>query len=476
VVDADALRTALAVHRDEPDRLIDLIVQQAILVDQQATLIEQLQARIGALEAQVRDLTDRNQRLQRRVDELERAAARPAAPFRIKPEKRCSTPQRPGRPVGHPGVARPVPLEVDAVVDVPLDVCPHCGGAVTDVHPCVQVIEDLPPITPHRTRLTTYTGRCRACGRRVRSTHPLQVSTATGAAGVALGPRALGVAAELNKHLGLTVRSTCRVLRLLGGLTLSPGGLVHGLARAAARLQPAYAALQTCIRASPAVHSDETSWWVGNPGFWLWVFTTPTTTLYHVAAGRGRDVVTTTLGADYAGVLISDCLAIYDGGPPVQHKCYAHHLKAIATLTQEGPNAYAAILTALLRAAMRLKAEPPADAATVAQQRRTLEIAADVALAAPRADPAEERVRRRLAKQRDHLFTFLDHAAVPATNNLAERQLRPAVIARKLSCGNKTPAGARTWEILASLAATCHQRGESFLDLVTAHARPLPAR
>ena len=224
------------------------------------------------------------------------------------------------------------------------------------------------------------------------------------------------------------------------------------------------------------MHSDETSWWVGGPGSWLWVFTTPTTTRYQVAAGRGRDVVTATLGADFAGVLVSDCLAVYDGGPPVQHKCYAHHLKAIATLTQEGPNAYATMLKDLLRAAMRLKADPPADAATVAQQRRTLEIAADIALEAPRPDPAEERVRRRLAKQRDHLFTFLDHAAVPATNNLAERQLRPAVIARKLSCGNKTPAGARTWEILASVAATCHQRRESFLDLVTAHARLLPAR
>ncbi|MDB6125560.1 MAG: hypothetical protein JWQ71_4553 [Pedosphaera sp.] len=54
-----------------------------------------------------------------------------------------------------------------------------------------------------------------------------------------------------------------------------------------------------------------------------------------------------------------------------------------------------------------------------------------------------------------------------ATNNLAERQLRPAVIARKVSCGNKTPQGAHTWEILASLAATCVQRCESFAQLVS---------
>lgn len=114
----------------------------------------------------------------------------------------------------------------------------------------------------------------------------------------------------------------------------------------------------------------------------------------------------------------------------------------------------------MLRAAIAFKQAGPADA------RPALELAADEWLATPRRDPLEEALRQRLAKQRDHLFTFLDHSDVPATNNLAERQLRPAVIARKLSCGNKTPPGARTREILASVAATCAQRGEWFIEFV----------
>ena len=61
------------------------------------------------------------------------------------------------------------------------------------------------------------------------------------------------------------------------------------------------------------------------------------------------------------------------------------------------------------------------------------------------------------------------------TNNLAERQLRPAVIRRKLSCGNKTRRGARTFEVLASLAATCRQRGEDFLQIAANAARLQPA-
>ncbi|WP_144053928.1 transposase [Baaleninema simplex] len=47
----------------------------------------------------------------------------------------------------------------------------------------------------------------------------------------------------------------------------------------------------------------------------------------------------------------------------------------------------------------------------------------------------------------------MDLPQVEATNNPAERQLRPALIARKVSCSNKTESSARTWDILASLAA-----------------------
>ena len=122
-------------------------------------------------------------------------------------------------------------------------------------------------------------------------------------------------------------------------------------------------------------------------------------------------------------------------------------------------------LRALLKAAMALKS-----AQVESEQRARLRLALDQQahhrLDTPRPG-LEEKVRRRLYKQRDHLFTFLDHPQVEATNNLAKRQLRPAVIARKISCGNKTASGARTWEILTSLAATCALRGESFAKTVT---------
>jgi transposase len=127
--------------------------------------------------------------------------------------------------------------------------------------------------------------------------------------------------------------------------------------------------------------------------------------------------------------------------------------------------------TALRQAEQKAQCDPQSFSAL----RQALERKALLLLEAPRSEPCEEAVRSRLNKQRDHLFTFLDHDGVDATNNLAERQLRPAVIARKISCGNKTPKGARTWQILASLAATCAQRATSFIAEL-ARAAPLQPR
>jgi transposase len=466
--------SSLQALKQEPEKLIEIILRQASAIDQLSKEIEELKKQNEELKAQIRDLNDRNNGLSSKVDALEKTAARQAGPFRIADKKRKTNPKKPGRPEGHAGAHRAIPDHIDKEIEVKLECCPHCQQAVENRRAVVQYIEDLPEIRPQVTKLTTYEGDCPRCQKLVRSTHPIQVSLAQGAAGVQLGPRAWGVVAELNKKHGLPMRRTCAVLRQIFGLGLSPGGLSQALARLARKLEPAYENLLARLRDGPYVHSDETSWWVGGPGHWLWVFADKQTTVYRVASGRGRNIVTENLGTDYDGVLVSDCLSVYDDVNLRQQKCYSHHLKAISKALEQGPSEYLLELKAMLKAAMVLKSLS-ADGVDVAEHRQALEQTAQRLLNQPRPG-IEEKVRLRLHKQQDHLFTFLDHPDVEATNNLAERQLRPAVIARKLSCGNKTPRGACTWQILASLAATCGQRLESFAKIVSHAAVLSPIR
>jgi hypothetical protein len=427
-----------------------------------------LRETLAAGEAQIEELQKRIRELEQRLEELERAAARQAAPFRRRDKHKKPPEQhkRPGRPAGHPPAFRPVPTQVDETIVAPLDQCPQCGGPVTDVQVCEQYIEDLPPVRPHVTKLTTYVGICPGCGE-VRSTHPLQVSTACGAAGTHLGSRTLALSAWLNKRLGMTTRSVCKLLQAVFGLKLTPGGLTQALDRVADKVQPAFDQLVVDLRSQSGVWVDETSWWVGGPGWWLWTFTSPDLTVYHVDHSRGRDVVLEMLGQDFQGVLTSDCLASYENLPYKMHKCYAHHLKAIAQAYEKDPSDYLLQLRGLLHAAMFLQVHrgdlsPP----DWAEKRQHLEVRADELLLRTPLPTGAAKVAQRIRKRRRWLFTFLDDPALEATNNRAERSLRPAVIARKLSCGNKTARGKRTWEILTSLAATSHQREQDFVNFL----------
>lgn len=464
--------------------LVDLALRQAERIAEQAERIVELEARVATLEGQLADVLQR-------FDELERRSVRGAAPFSRPEGKRSGSPKRPGRKGGHEGAWRERVADeaVDVRVEVPLTRCPYCGGALaaeTD-EAVEQTLIEAPPAQPQVIRMVTHRNRCSCCRKKVASSHPLQVSTASGAAGTHLGPRALALAASLNKGFGLTMRTTCAVLRDLVGIDLTAGGLSQALDRMAGRLEPLYDDLLAAIKAEPALHTDETSWWVGGRGASLWVLTNRAGTYYRVVASRTGGEAAALMG-DYQGVLVSDCLNIYDDLTPVQQKCYAHHLKAIGKALED-PRAqgspYLQALRAMLMGAMALKAvraDLPAE--RIASLRKVLEANAERLLGSPRtaanadpgAAPVEEKLRLRLAKQRDHLFTFLDHEAVDATNNLAERQLRPAVISRKLSCGNKTSRGATTWQILASLAASVRQTGVPFADFLTPKLPLKPAR
>lgn len=87
----------------------------------------------------------------------------------------------------------------------------------------------------------------------------------------------------------------------------------------------------------------------------------------------------------------------------------------------------------------------------------------DRLLAGTYTDPDNARPARRLPKQREHLLRFLDQGGGDATNHLAKREIRPAVIAWKFSAGNRTEAGAATHAVLASALRTCRRQGRDIL-------------
>jgi transposase len=88
---------------------------------------------------------------------------------------------------------------------------------------------------------------------------------------------------------------------------------------------------------------------------------------------------------------------------------------------------------------------------------------------------ANRRLAKHLRHQEPWLFTFLHCPGIEATNNAAERALRPAVVARKTWGGNRTDNGAHTQQILCSVVVSCRQQGkDSFERIVKLLYSPIP--
>ena len=105
---------------------------------------------------------------------------------------------------------------------------------------------------------------------------------------------------------------------------------------------------------------------------------------------------------------------------------------------------------------------------TYASRRQCLTARLDELIATTWEDSQARRLIKRLRRHRFDLFTFLDHAGVPFENNLAERAIRPAVIIRKNSDGNRSQQGVDIQAILMSVFFTLKKRGHNPIQTIYA--------
>jgi transposase len=420
-------------------------------------------------------LQERVATLEKGLEELERRSHRQAAPFSR--DKRKDAPKRPGQKPGHPGAHRAVPAKVDRVLDAPLPAaCPGCGEKLLDEGVLPQYQTDLPPVTPVTTQFDVHVGHCCGCGRRVQGRHPLQTSDALGAAAVHFGPRLVAMGLELHVRLGLSFRKVAEFLVRYLDMKAAPSTFARTMRRMAKRMRGTREEILQALRASAVSHGDGTGWRVGGESACLHTVCTRTEALYLVDRRWGADPTIEVLGEDYAGVFVSDGLPAFEKLSWWRQRCIPHlqrFAKEIEALQTRGAVLYPRAVKALLQDALALgkKVEDLAES-TFRRTLRSLETRLEALLFADLRNQDNARLRGRLWTAAPHLFTFLEVPGVPGDNNEAERTLRPAVVARKLSAGNRTWEGAKAWADVASVIETKRRQGEDFISYVAFILRP----
>jgi transposase len=455
------------------EELIDELERQQREIERQRREIDRLRREHERADRARNRYRQQRDQLRKKIDRLEdtlddarRALHRQAAPF-----SRGARPRPPRRPGRKAGAAygrhahRVLPTHVDETHEAALPpACPDCGSAVALTRHATQYQEDLPVVRPVVRVFHIAIGQCTGCGRRVQGRHPLQTSDALGAAAAQLGPEAITLAVVLNKQLGLPLAKITRLFRERFGLTITAGGLVHAMRRAAHRAEPIYATLCETIRGSPVVTADETGWKVDAHLQWLWAYTTPDTTVYAIQPGRGFDEAAAVLGADFAAVLVRDGWSPYRRFTVAIHQsCLAHLLRRCRVLIHDhGECHFAPRVQRILQHALDVRdryLHEVISAHGVAVARGHLQNQLNALIDRPGSAHIAQRFAAHLAIEFPAVFTFLlAPDRIDATNWRAEHALRPAVVTRKVCGGNRSAQGAHTHEVLASVLRTIQQR------------------
>jgi len=457
---------------------------------QEAATLEAIQARLAALQAEVETLRAENtglrlelQAAQQRVAELEGEKQRLSeelktlkqAPFqprrrRKSQRKDSATRKSGGRKAGHAGSGRTRPPQVDRTEFVAVgEHCPDCGEPLSGAGvKRERIIEDIEPVRP--TQVTRYEIERRWCPH----CHTYKEAPVV----AALPHHRLGLHVMLfvvyqKVALGLSYGKIQRELATYFGLRVSKGQLSNLVAEVADLFGPAYRRLIELLRQQAAVHVDETGWRVNGNNHWLWVFISDVMTLYVLSHSRGSKVPKALLGAEFEGSIISDFYSAYSPLEYNKGKCWAHLLGDAHKLIEGKPPPDPERLEfkedlhhLFLEMGLALEQVAFDEAAreTLYQEMRE-RLQAFAQRAWRDADCC--RLAERILKYLDDLLLWLRDPQVAATNNAAERALRPAVITRKTSFGSHSKKGALDFARLLSLIRTWEQQGQDFFS--TAH-------
>jgi len=423
--------------------------------------IAELEAENALLRARIAELEDQLSKLLNSHDSAESSAT----PAFVKPKHHKHRHKKPGQKPGHIGSYRQRPSVADETIEVPLEDCPECHSTLENVNAYEQYVEEIIPAHTIVRCYRTYKGYCPNCQRTVESRHPDQIPNRM------IGSRALLLAAEMKHGLGVPYRKIATSLKRLCGLSITAGALAQEMSALAKWLKPEYESIQSALRQSPSVHIDETGWRLDGKSCWLWAFTNDSFTIYEVNSSRGHQVVLEQLGEEYSGTIISDFYTAYNPLPYKQQKCLVHLFRELSECKSDTDEfiAFRKKLTRLLRDSLRLK-QRMTEAADIPKgtydrllgyiHQRLSEL-----YNASYETPDCQRLAKRLRKHSNQLFVFLECMDVESNNNRAERAIRPAVVTRKISGGNRTPSGTEALSIITSIIQTCKQQGKDFVEV-----------
>ena len=430
-----------------------------------AVKIGRLEERIAERDRRIRALEEENARLK---DSQCGGKAGPAAtrlfgsstPSSLIPMKPNSSEEDRkrvgGRPEGHPGHGRKAVSdeEADEVVELAKPtVCPLHGATLASWTTRTRTVVHMVPARRIVRNYTICRAWCPLCGKY----HESEV------------PGVMPYFAFTDDLIAQVLVDHFRAGIPLGALARRAGVKKAALKKMAHKvaelLEGGVARLVEEFNAAPNKHADETAWSCDGKSGYAWGFFTPTLSVYRFRGTRASTVPAEVFGkGGHAGVLGVDRYSAYNcAWRGRMQYCLEHFKRNVRDLLEAEPeNAeyqkHIPRFLELLASAMTLrnrKRGKEYDEESVAIRDGLLAIAGT-----PVKDGRLKGYFDLIADRRDRFFQWVCNPEVEAENNLAERRLRPLVIARKVCFGSQSEKGLKTRETLMTVIDTLSLRCE----------------
>jgi len=367
---------------------------------------------------------------------------------------------------------RPTPNEDEVTSEEhhPINTCKHCGGPLTDKEEYTQYVEDiiLAALDTNAqfktiTKRTIERGYCVPCGK-YSSAQDLRGQEVT------IGPMVRTLICYLITLRDHSYDQVQNVLWDIYRFRITDGEITNILDARRLQLLPAYEELKEAIRASPAIHMDESRWRIQSEhtGYaWSMSSTLNTDVVFKLADSRGMGNTEELLGEDFQGVGITDRYRGYKHLFALHQICWAHlqrtakdltHLECLGKAKLKHVTKFYEQLASIY-AAIRGYQEQPFDEVKRKEQAGQL-LEQTIRLCKPhKLDPKKlTDLKAGILEYQDSLFICLTVDGIPADNNRAERDIKQLVMKRRKSLGCKTTKGARTLEVLLSIYWSLYNR------------------
>jgi hypothetical protein len=367
-------------------------------------------------------------------------------------------PKKRGGLFGHVGWFRKKPKIPDRVEELRLNKCPCCGSS--DLSECENtsehVVEDLIPPKVEVALYRKHRYYCKNCKKVVLPKGQGELS------GSRIGPRARAFAAFLRYAVKISERDIKTLFEKAFGIKIAVSSIAGFMDALKTGALPVYDDLLAGLKKGPFIHADETGWKIDGANYWLWKFSNKRISYSRIDKGRGQKVVEDVLGKSYDGVLISDFLSAYNKIiTKAKQKCLAHlfrDLEKVIIYWHDDKEVlrYCRRLGKLLAAAMALYKEyknKEWDELYYTRRAHINDSLRDFSFPNPN-KRILKRFANRLTRHKGEILTFLYIKDIDPHNNHAEQQIRPDVIFRKITYGNRSVSGARNHSVIMTILQT----------------------